>query len=55
MENDPWELRNLAHDPSLAGVLAELRKKLYDLLLKEDPDIVKTDWLKRQLLDNHKL
>lgn len=55
MVNDPWEMCNLAHDPSLSGILAEMRRKLYDLLLKEDPDIVKTDWLKRQLLDNHKL
>ena len=55
MENDPWEMKNLAREPEMTALLAELRKKLYGLLEKEDPDLVKTDWLKRQLLDNHKL
>lgn len=52
---DPWELVNRAHDPELQPLLAELRKQLYAILQKEDPDIVKTDWLRRQLLENHKL
>ncbi len=55
MKNDPWELENRIHDPALTGLVAELRAKLYALLKAEDPDLVKTDWIQRQLLDNHKI
>jgi len=55
LQNDPWELHNLIKRPDLQPLLAEMRLKLYHRLKKEDPDIVKTDWLERQLLQNHKL
>lgn len=30
LENDPWEMKNLANDPNYAGVLLEMRAKLWD-------------------------
>ena len=41
VEADPYELKNLAADPAMAGVLADLRQKLKDWRLQQGEDLSK--------------
>ncbi len=55
LQNDPWELHNLVHDPAAAPTLARLRQQLYGLLQQQEPNLVHNDGIRRQLLAGHKL
>lgn len=55
MVNDPWEMNNLIAEPSVQGEIAAMRKRLYEILLKEDEKLVRPGWIARQLLAGHKL
>jgi len=56
MENDPWELTNLIHNPEHAELISGMRKRLYKTLEKEEPNAVYHEvWIKHQLYDGHKL
>lgn len=50
LEADPGELDNLIHDPTCAQRLSEFRKRLYEILKKDGDGLVKTVWMKDQLL-----
>jgi len=55
LENDPHELENRIYDQSCKDLVASLRRRLYEILLKEGDDLVKSEWMRRQLLDNKKI
>jgi arylsulfatase A-like enzyme len=55
LRQDPEELVNVVHEPKYAGVLAELRGKLYEELKRHDDPFLRFDWLKRQLTEGRKL
>ena len=55
LRQDPDELRNVAGDPAYAGVLSELRSKLYRELTRHEDPFLRFDWLKRQLTEGRKL
>lgn len=50
MEEDPGELHNRIHDPACEGIAAQYRKRLYEILKNEGDGLVKTSWMKDQLL-----
>ena len=52
LEKDPYELENRIYDPNCKDLIAGLRRRLYDILLNEGDDLVKSEWMRRQLLDN---
>ncbi len=51
LENDPGEKHNLIKDPDLAGLIKQLREKLYQLLMQAQDRFAMSPWLKRQLLE----
>jgi arylsulfatase A-like enzyme len=54
LEEDPWELDNRINDPALACLLADLRRRLHDELIRaKDP--LAGMWTDRQLLEGKKL
>lgn len=55
LEKDPNELYNLIYDESCGQVIADLRYRLYEVLLKEGDGLVKSPWLREQLLKGRKL
>ena len=55
LRNDPYELKNCIDDISHQVILSELREKLYWQLYKEGDGLVRSDWLKTQLLKGRKL
>lgn len=52
---DPAELTNVIDDAAHAGVVAALRKQLYETLAADGDALVANGWMRRQLLDNRKL
>jgi len=42
LDEDPWELRNLATDPAHAGKLAELRERM--CRFRDEWDDRRTEW-----------
>jgi arylsulfatase A-like enzyme len=52
---DPAELDNRIDDPVHAGLVAELRRRLYDTLRTDGDAIVANEWMRRQLLQGCKL
>lgn len=54
LEDDPHELDNLIEEKKYSSILGELRKKLYNILLEQGDGLVKSDWMKHQLLENRK-
>lgn len=55
LEEDPGELCNLIADESNLFIVAELRKRLYDVLLRDGDKLVMSPWMRNQLLNNKKL
>jgi arylsulfatase A-like enzyme len=55
MKKDPDELVNLIHEKGYESIIAELRKKLYEILKNDEDGLVKSLWMKNQLLNNKKL
>lgn len=55
LENDPAELRNLIAHPGMAEVLATMRLRLLDELVRCGDGIVQNDWLRNQLRSGRKL
>lgn len=55
LSEDPWEMHNLARDPACGEILRDLRLRLFEVLKREDPDVIKTVWPRRQLLDGKKV
>lgn len=55
LEEDPWELNNLIHTRDYDGLVSEMREKLYHELFNCGDGLVKSPWMKHQLLDNKKL
>jgi arylsulfatase A-like enzyme len=55
LEKDPGELNNLIHEEGCSEILAELRKKLYEELIRVQDGLVKTGSLRVQLLEGRKL
>lgn len=55
LTNDPDELVNAIHRPELQPRVAELRRRLYDVLLREGDTLVDNPWMKEQLLNGRKL
>ena len=55
LKDDPHELENLIGEKKYSFILGELRKKLYDILLEQGDGLVKSDWMKHQLLENRKI
>lgn len=54
LEKDPWEMKNLISDTAYVNVLKDLRRSLYDDLLKRKDPVV--NWAgKKQLLEGSKL
>jgi len=55
LASDPYELANRAPDPDCAQVLSAMRVRLYERLLAQGDPLVGNEWMRRQLLDGHKL
>ncbi|WP_158301817.1 sulfatase-like hydrolase/transferase [Paenibacillus mesophilus] len=55
LQADPAELTNRIGDPDHAGLVAELRRRLYYTLLADGDAIVANEWMRRQLLQGCKL
>ena len=55
LEEDPDELDNRIYKESYKAIISNLRKKLYEVLVKEGDGLVKGNWLKNQLLYDKKL
>jgi arylsulfatase A-like enzyme len=55
LANDPNELINLIHKPECRERVAELRKKLYEVLVRDGDDLANRHWMKSQLLAGRKL
>ena len=55
LDNDPHELKNRIRSPELAPVLKDLRIRLYDILIQDGDGLVRTEWMRRQLLEGEKL
>ncbi|MGI6705525.1 MAG: sulfatase-like hydrolase/transferase [Clostridia bacterium] len=56
LEEDPHELHNLIYDESLKDLVQELRRKLYEQLIKdEDGLVVGNEWMKTQLYHGRKI
>ncbi|HBP39121.1 MAG TPA: sulfatase [Clostridiales bacterium] len=52
---DPDELRNLIGDGEQEAILAELRRRLYEILIREGNEFVRNSWLGEQFLHNQKI
>ena len=55
MENDPWELTNLIHKPEHAELIADMRRRLYNMLETEEPNATYHVWIRHQLYEGNKL
>ncbi len=55
MEKDPDELNNLIQHEEHASLVADLRKRLYGILIKEGDGLAKSRWMKDQLLSGRKI
>ena len=55
MENDIGELNNLIYHHEYKLIIADLRKKLYEILLEEGDGLVQNNWLKSSLLKSRKI
>lgn len=51
---DPHELHNRIADPAESSVLRGLRARLYEVLRQDGDPMVRSGWLKRQLLEGEK-
>lgn len=54
MKSDPHELHNVLRHPGNRGILQDLRRRLYETLLRDGDGLVRNDWMKRQLLEGRK-
>ena len=54
LENDPYELENLASDKTFSKEISSMRKRLYSWM-EETDDKLTNDWIKTQLLEGRKL
>jgi arylsulfatase A-like enzyme len=54
MQADPYELSNIVHCPAHFETVAELRHRLYDILLHDGDGLVQNEWMKEQLLAGRK-
>ncbi|TBL79434.1 sulfatase-like hydrolase/transferase [Paenibacillus thalictri] len=55
MQEDPGELHNLIRDPACREIIADLRSRLYDVLVAEGDSLVQNEWMRRQLMLGRKL
>ncbi|HHU78784.1 MAG TPA: sulfatase-like hydrolase/transferase [Clostridiales bacterium] len=55
LRKDPHELYNVIDREENQAVVAELRGRLYETLLREGDGLVKSPWMKNQLLNNRKI
>lgn len=55
LKNDPHELYNVIDQEQNQPLIRELRRKLYEILLREGDGLVKSPWMKNQLLNNKKI
>lgn len=55
LRQDPGELDNRIDDHSCKELVGELRRRLYDILLREQDGLVNNPWMRDQLLLNRKL
>jgi len=55
LRNDPHELYNVINEEENQGIVKELRRKLYEILLREGDGLVKSHWMRDQLLNNKKI
>ncbi len=55
LEDDPYELHNLIGQAEYMPIISNLREKLYKTLIDEGDGLVKSQWMKNQLLNNKKL
>jgi len=53
--DDPAELVNRIHDPACAGIVQQLRQQLYRTLSEQGDGLVRTRWMRDQLLLGNKL
>jgi arylsulfatase A-like enzyme len=51
---DVDELRNVVRHPAYGDQLRMLRKRLYEILLQDGDGMVKTVWMRDQLLEGRK-
>ena len=54
LKKDPHELYNRIGQEENQWIVKELRRKLYETLLQEGDGLVKSQWMKNQLLNNKK-
>ncbi len=54
LENDKFELNNLAQDSSCKGIISEMRKRLWEWMVETD-DRLQSFWIQNQLLKNKKI
>lgn len=55
LERDPWELDNRIADPAYQDVLRDLRLRLLARLAEQGDGLVRTEWMKQQLVQGRKL
>lgn len=55
LEADPGEKKNLIGDPDMEEVLRDLRLRLYGMLAETKDRFVRSEWMKRQLLEGRKI
>ena len=55
LEADPGEKHNLINDPESAFIVKILRKRLYDMLTETGDRFVRSEWIRRQLLEGKKV
>lgn len=55
LKNDPHELYNVIGQEQNLPIIKEMRRKLYETLLQEGDGLVKSSWMKNQLLNNKKI
>lgn len=54
LESDPAELVNRIADDSVASLVVDLRRRLYDVLTADADQQVANEWVRRQLVDGRK-
>jgi len=54
LETDPGEKRNLIARPEQRERVADMRRRLYDGLMAQGDRFVRSDWIRRQLLEGKK-
>lgn len=55
LKSDPHELYNVIDREENAEIIKELRRRLYEVLLREGDGLVKSQWMRNQLLNNKKI